>query len=54
MLNKIGTAIGGFCAAFIIVGGAMLIGEEIFLKSATIASLLHQSKESKKMKKKEG
>ena len=54
MLNKIGTAIGGFCAAFIIVGGAMLIGEEIFLKSAAIAGLALQSRESKKMKKKEG
>lgn len=54
MLNKIGVAIGSFCGAFIIVGGAMLIGEEIFLKSATIASLVLRSKESKKMKKKEG
>ena len=50
MLNKIGVAIGSLAMSFIIVGGAFLIGEGIFLKSCQITEIVLDAKEARKKK----
>ena len=53
-MDKIGKVIFEVCSSAIVVGGAMVIYQKIFLNSVQIGEILHNTKEARKAVKDNG